>query len=122
MTILMYHSVYCYFLFVFHTCKFCEFTPISFVVIILTKIWKFPVLNGDITKWRIIMSHDCSTYCQFLFCNDFAGRFALTVFKCLSFSVICDCGISWSYSLVFNVYALKDRDSFKGNILTVLVL
>ena len=68
------------------------------------------------------MSHDCSTFCQFLFCKDFAGRFALTVFMCLSFSVICDCSISWSYSLVFNLYALKDRDSFKDNSLTVLVL
>ena len=57
MQLFEYFIVYCYFLFAIHPCIFCKIAPINFVMVIFAKqICKCTVLNGDATKWRIIMS------------------------------------------------------------------
>ena len=55
--------VYCYFLFAFHPCKFCKIAPINLSWYFYKKC-KCTVLNGDVTKWRIIMS--CGYYFESL--------------------------------------------------------
>ena len=54
-------NVYCvnqfaFIWYVFHDCSFY-----SFAKIIFAKIWKYIDLNGDVTRWRITVSRDCTS-------------------------------------------------------------
>ena len=58
--ILIFHCILL-FQFDFDPFKLCELATMNLVIVVfLQTIWKCTVLNGDVTRWRPIISRDCS--------------------------------------------------------------
>ena len=63
----IYLIFYCILLFsiCFSALKFCNIASINFVMVISTKkIWKYKILYGDVTKWRMIMYREPQQNCN----------------------------------------------------------